>query len=148
MTAQKKRPGNSLFTIILITIISGFNLPGCKSSGEYRHIQKLMEFSGENPATFRVRFEGCACGEEYPEYVVDSVLYSENVEASFYLNKQFTLEYQDPSWEQKFQLRNCKRDCYYLILHGNAERNGYGMNRLFVDSGTVHVDSTCCFSGR
>jgi hypothetical protein len=69
------------------------------SGSNDKQFKDYMEFHGENPCTFRMYFQGCACGLEYPQYVVDSVLYSENSEGDFFLNKEFTLEFADPNLE-------------------------------------------------
>lgn len=107
-----------------------------------------MTFSGENPITLQASFIGCACGLDYPQYHVDSVLSSENVPADYYHNKEISLQYKDAALEKSLALPDCATGCYHYLLSGNMEHNGYGMHRLTVSEGQVVLDSACCADQR
>lgn len=92
-----------------------------------------------------MRWQGCACGDEYPQYVVDSVYFSENEEPKFYFNKAFTLQCPTPDLERHTEiLPDCPIGCQYFILTGNALSNGYGMHRLQVSEAERIIDPQCC----
>lgn len=107
-----------------------------------------MMFSGENPITLQASFIGCACGLDYPQYHVDSVLSSENVPAEYFINKEISLKYKDAALEKTLALPDCATRCFHYILSGNMEHNGYGMHRLTVTKGHVALDSACCAAQR
>jgi hypothetical protein len=102
-----------------------------------------MMFDGENPITLQASFIGCACGLDYPQYHVDSVLHNENVPADYYINKEISLQYKDAALEKSLALPDCATGCYHYLLSGNMEHNGYGMHRLTVADGQVVLDSAC-----
>jgi hypothetical protein len=105
---------------------------------------KYFAFSGENLVTLRVSYIGCACGPEYPQYHIDSVLSTENEQAAYFPNKEISLVFVDAELEKRLAGPDCASRCYHYILTGNFEANGYGMYRLRVTEGKVVVDDQCC----
>lgn len=103
-----------------------------------------MRFAGENYIKVRMSYRGCACGLEYPQYVVDSVLYSDDGNSEFYYNKEFKLQFSDSNLEEKLALPDCSTRCFFYIIGGNAQSNGYGMHRIQVREGELLLDRACC----
>jgi hypothetical protein len=146
------KPGSNIHTLMIcMTFLAAFFLWGCSSSSDQKpgshdeKFKKFMEFHGENPCTFRMYWQGCACGDEYPQYVVDSVMYSENLEPEYFINKEFSLELADSSLDSIVGFQpGCASGCHQFILSGNSMAYGYGMHRLFVKKAERMVNEACC----
>ncbi len=114
--------------------------------GDCQKYKKYMPFSGENQVKLKVSYVGCACGPEYPQYQVDSVLSADD-NASFLVNKLFTIKFANELQESELSDIKCDTQCYYYILTGNWMSNGFGMNRLVLETGEIIMDEACCGGG-
>jgi hypothetical protein len=142
------RAATNMRGLVLGILIGILWISGCDSKVVPACNKDSMAFFGENPITLQASFIGCACGLDYPQYHVDSVLSSENVPADYYLNKEISLQYKDAALEKSLALPDCATGCYHYLLSGNMEHNGYGMHRLTVSDGQVVLDSACCADQR
>ena len=105
-------------------------------------IDKYMDFSGENEVSLRVNYIGCACGPEYPQFNIDSVIYSENVESYYYLNKEISLDFKNDEHEMEFTTLqdSCSTKCIRYLVNGNIKSNGYGMHQLNIAGFEAIID--------
>ncbi len=81
-----------------------------------------------------MRYTGCACGVDYPQYVVDSVLFSENGADTYFINKEFSVAFPDSVTENSFSASGGSQSEYF-IFEGTTQRNSLGMNRLLLEKG-------------
>ncbi len=102
---------------------------------ECLHTQKQMQYSGENHAVLRMTYTGCACGVDYPQYVVDSVLFSESEDETYFINKEFSVVFPDTVTESALAASGTSTKSDYFIFEGTTQRNSFGMNRLLLEKG-------------
>jgi hypothetical protein len=105
----------------------------------------VFEVSGENLVTMQLSFIGCACGIDYPQYHVDSVLQSESDKYghTYYVNKEVNLRFDDLHLQKLLTQNDCSGTCYSLELTGNIGGNQFGMHTLAVSSGKI-LRNYCC----
>ena len=101
-----------------------------------------MEFLGSDKVKVRVKFEGCACGLDYPQYIIDSVVYTDSGWDAAYLNKNVYLQTTSIKHKSLLQMTQAS-GCYTWIIKGKIQKNGYGMHQLIIETVERFIDKNC-----
>jgi hypothetical protein len=103
--------------------------------------KRKLEFKGNTAVKLRIKFEGCACGLDYPQYVVDSVFYTE-IDKDGYYNKNVYLETTLKKHENLLEM-NQASGCYYWVITGKMQNNEYGMHQVVIEDIERFVHQNC-----
>ena len=103
--------------------------------------KRKLEFRGNTAVKLRIKLEGCACGLDYLQYVVDSVLYSDSDKNGYY-NKNVYLETTLRKHENLLEM-NQASGCYYWVITGKMQNNEYGMHQVVIEDIERFVHTNC-----
>ena len=103
--------------------------------------KRKLEFRGNTAVKLRIKFEGCACGLDYLQYVVDSVLYSDSDKNGYY-NKNVYLETTLRKHENLLEMNHAS-GCYYWVITGKMQNNEYGMHQVVIEDIERFVHTNC-----
>jgi hypothetical protein len=106
---------------------------------------KLRTDSIENSTKFKflyvdtvsvqVRYMAYACGECFPQYRIEKVLFSE-ADSMDFLNREVSIEFTDKKLE-KFVNSCIQQSKRRFIFSGNITRNNYGMMKIVAKKGDI-----------
>lgn len=100
-----------------------------------------LAFWGNTVVKLRIKFEGCACGLDYPQYVVDSVLYSD-FDKNGYYNKNVYLHTTLKKHENLLEMKQAS-GCYYWVITGKMQSNEYGMHQVVIEDIERFLHKNC-----
>jgi len=140
---EQVKDGRFLFLIFLLLMLFS-----CESNRvndpEISRLKKSLRYKIQDSVELNLSFMGYACGDCYPQYRVDSVLFSENGDYDFYFNKEIHVELQNNELEKKENNLKCSGTCYNYQLVGHFMRNELGIGKLVAFKGEIKEDKICC----
>jgi hypothetical protein len=135
---------NGKYFLIIYLLI--FLFYSCDNSSKIKlsKLEKKLEYNREDSVSLKLKDMGYACGECFPQYRIDSVLYSENGNFDFYLNKEIHLTFMEKGLKEEFNNLKCSGFCYDYYLSGIFRRNRMGIGKLEAISGRIIENKDCC----
>lgn len=111
--------------------------------------KKLITYSEGDSVQLNVRNLLYACGDCYPSYLIQKVLYVEyanDKKQVLYYNKEIYVIFSEDLKKQLGKLGkiNCSGICYEYVLYGFLQTNGYGTMKLEALGGEITLNKECC----
>lgn len=141
--------GYNVLAILIALIFSACESPAQvtiskEEIAEYNKVKQRMLFSKQDSVCIKLSYMAYACGDCYPQYRIDSVLYSREIDKSFYLNKEVYVEFVAESLRKQTEAFDCSGQCYSYLISGILKRNGFGILKLEAVEGTISKIKVCC----
>lgn len=115
-----------------------------KEYAEYKRIKSKLEYSYRDSVRIKLSDRAYACGDCYPNYRIEAVVFSEEPDKSYYFNKEIYVKFIDENLSKELEILKCRTTCYTYVLHGIMKQNGYGSLLLEAVGGVIMSDADCC----